>query len=42
MKEVVLKRTIYIPDRLDKLIRHQAVEENKRFSDVAVECFRGT
>jgi len=34
------KRTIYVPEDLDKLVRHRAIEEGKQFSDVAAECFR--
>jgi len=40
MKEESRKRTLYIPESIDKLVRHQAIEENKRFSEVAVECFK--
>ena len=41
MKEQIrIKRTIYVPKDLDQLVRHQAIDEGKQFSDVAAECFR--
>jgi hypothetical protein len=34
------KRTLYIPEEIDKLIRHRAVEHDKKFSDVFEDILR--
>jgi hypothetical protein len=34
------KRTLYIPEDIDRFIRYRAIEQDKKFSDILEDCLR--
>ena len=34
------KRSLYIPEDIDNFMRHKAIEEDRKFSDVLETCLR--